>query len=67
MVSPKHIKIIDEQLQKFGSKVSDTCLDGEEHALANVLWLACGESTYGISLEKINSIRNANFQLDVKN
>jgi len=66
MVKPKDIIEINKQLSKLGSKVSEKFLDGEEHSLANILHLACGESSYGISIQDINSIQSANFRIDCK-
>ena len=65
MVSSAHIKVIDEQLKNFGSKVPDGVLkDEHEHALANVLYLACGKGAFGnISLNDIKSIGNQEFNL----
>ena len=63
MVEPEHIKEIDKQLKKLGSKVPEELLkDGGQHSLANVLQLACGGGTYGVSsLDSLNNIENAEF------
>jgi hypothetical protein len=64
MVEPEHIKEIDKQLKKLGSKVEEKCLDGEKHALARVLNLACGGGKYGLSsLNAINTIGNDEFSI----
>lgn len=62
-VSVEHINEIDQQLQQLGSKVSDGFMENGEHLLANVLSLACGDGTYGISIEQINSIKHAEFEI----
>jgi hypothetical protein len=64
MIKTKDIVEIHKQLQKLGSKVSDNCLDGKEHALANILHLACGGGTFGVSLNDINDIKNNNFSIE---
>ncbi len=65
MVLPEHIIEIDKQLRKLGSKVKVSCLDdGEKHVLANVLYLACGDGTFGISLDAINSIKHDEFTIN---
>jgi hypothetical protein len=64
MVEHKHIVEIDKQLKQFGSKVGDSFLDGDSHCLANVLNLAYGSGTYGITLDKINSIQTNEFKID---
>lgn len=65
MVSPEHIKEIDKQLKELGSKVEERFLDGEEHMLANVLNLACGGGTFGISsLDALNSIGDVTFSIE---
>ncbi len=64
MVKSDDITEINKQLQKLGSKVPNNCLDGQEHALANILYLACGGGTFGISLSDINNIQNNNFSID---
>lgn len=67
MVLPEHIKEIDKQLKKLGSKVEERFLDGEEHVLANVLNLACGSGTFGISsLDVLNSIGDVTFSIECK-
>lgn len=66
MVRADHILEIDKQLQQFGSKVQKRHLDGQDHALANVLSLACGEGKYGIVLDKINSIKHPEFEIAFK-
>ena len=65
MVSPAHIKVIADQLKKFGSKVPNEVLkDGQEHTLANVLRLECCKETFrNVSLKDINSIGNQEFNL----
>lgn len=63
MVCSKHITEINKQLAQLGSKVPKEFLDGNEHILANILNLACGGGTYGITLEKINSIKNNEFEI----
>lgn len=63
MIRAEHIKEIDKQLKKLGSKVDEKLLDGEAHILSNVLNLACSGGSYGLSLNKINSIGNNEFQL----
>ncbi|WP_157760828.1 hypothetical protein [Hydrogenovibrio halophilus] len=64
MVKPEHIRIIDEQLKDLGSKVQDSCLDGQEHSLANVLHLACGGGSFEVSsLETLNGIGNSHFSI----
>ncbi len=63
MISSKDIAEINKQLVKLESKVPKEFLDGNEHALANVLSLACGGGTYGITSEKINSIKNNEFEI----
>lgn len=65
MIIPKHIKEIDKQLRKLGSKVEESLVkDNESHILSNVLNLACSGGSYGLSLEQINSICNSEFKLD---
>lgn len=63
MVKAEHIIEIDKQLQQFDSKVKEKYLDGDTHALLNVLSLACGEGKYGIALDKINSIKHPEFEI----
>ena len=63
MVEHKHILEIDKQLKQYGSKVKESFLNGD-HCLANVLNLACGSGTYGITLDKINSIQTNEFKID---
>lgn len=67
MVKAEHIIEINKQLQQLGSKVQTRYLDGQDHALGNVLSTACGEGKYGITLDKINSIKHPEFEIDVKN
>lgn len=64
MVEVSHIVEINKQLKKLGSKVKDDLLDGEKHSLSNVLSLACGGGTYGITVDKINSIQSSQFQIN---
>ncbi len=65
MIHPDHIKVIDQQLQKYGSKVSDDFLNSDKaHALGNVLSLALGEGSYGVDLADINAIGNHEFSLN---
>lgn len=64
MVSAKHIKEIDKQLQQLGSKVSDRFMKNDKHILANVLSLACGDGTNGITIEQINSIKHPEFEIE---
>jgi len=65
LVNAKHIKEINRQLCKLGSKVEEKLVnDGNSHALLNVLSLACGGGSFGISLSKINSIENEEFKID---
>lgn len=64
MVHPDHIKVIDQQLQKYGSKVPEDFLDEKEHALPNVLRLALGEGSYKVDLVQINKIGNHEFSLN---
>ena len=63
MVEHKHILEIDKQLKQYGSKVKESFLNGD-HCLANVLNLACSAGTYGITLDKINSIQTNEFKID---
>ena len=65
MVEAKHILEIDKQLKKLGSKVDDKLVnDKQSHALSNVLNLACSGGSFGISLDKINSIQNDEFKIN---
>ena len=64
MVHPDHIKVIDQQLQKYGSKVPKDFLDRNEHALGNVLRLALGQGSYKVDLVQINKIGNHEFSLN---
>ena len=66
MVNAKDIIEIDMQLKKFGSKVPENYLDGKEHVLVNILHLACGGSSFVISLKDINSIGNNGFSIESK-
>ena len=65
MVLPAHIKVINQQLINFGSKVPEHLVDdNQEHVLANVLHLALGQGTFGnVSLNDIESIGNQEFNL----
>lgn len=64
MVKPEHIKEINKQLKKIGSKVPDNFLDDKEHILANILQLACGSGSFGVaSIEDINKIGTDEFGL----
>lgn len=65
MVPKKHVIEIDKQLQQFGSKVDKNLLEAESthHILANVLFLACGEGAYSISIDQINSIKHSEFEI----
>ncbi|WP_286719084.1 hypothetical protein [Thalassolituus sp. UBA2009] len=64
MVKPEHIREIDTQLKALDSKVQESCLDGQEHSLANVLYLACGGGSFGVSsLEQLNGIGNDHFSI----
>jgi len=62
MVEPEHIKEIDKQLKKLGSKVPEELLkDSTQHSLANVLQLACGGGKYKVeTLSEINKIKIPN-------
>lgn len=62
-VKAEHIKEINKLLEQLGSKVSDEFIGNGKHILANVLSLACGDGTYGISIEKINSIKHPEFEI----
>ena len=65
MIHPDHIKVINQQLQQYGSKVSDDFLKSDEaHALGNVLSLALGEGSYRVDLADINAIGNHEFSLN---
>lgn len=64
MVKKEHIKYIHEQLQKLNSKVPYELEKSEkDHALCNVLSLACGGGTFSVSLEEINNIKNEEFSI----
>lgn len=64
MVKSYHIEEIDNQLKNFGSKVPEIFLGGDEnHALSNLLQLALGNGTYGISLGNINKIMTIDFEI----
>ena len=63
MVKANDIIKINKQLQKLGSKVPDNCLDGKDHILANILHLACGGGTFGVSLNDINKIQDSSFSI----
>lgn len=64
MVTAEHIIEINKLLEQIGSKVSDRFMNDDKHILANVLSLACSDSTYGISVEKINSIKHPEFEIE---
>ena len=65
MVNPEHIQVINQQLQKHGSKVPEDFLKIDEaHALGNVLSLAIGEGCYKVDLAEINKIGNHEFSLN---
>ncbi len=64
MIHPDHIEVIDQKLQEHGSKVPEDFLDGQEHALVNVLRLALGKGSYKVDLVQINKIGNHEFSLN---
>jgi len=64
MVESRHIKEIDNQLRILGSKVDEKYLDGEDYALALVLYLACGKGSFGLSIEDINNIEGDDFKIE---
>ncbi len=63
MVKAKHIKEIDKQLKNFKSKVRENLLDGQEHCLKNILYLACHNTSYKVKIEDINSIYTNEFKI----
>lgn len=64
MVTAEHIIEINKLLEQIGSKVSDRFMNDDKHILANVLSLACGDGTYSISIEEINSIKHPEFEIE---
>lgn len=64
MVKANHIIEIDKQLKNFGSKVKRDYLNGEDHSLAIVLYLACGGGNFNISLDDINTIEHSEFKIE---
>lgn len=65
MVSSKHIREIEKQLKKLGSKVDEQFMDGKEHTLENVLFYALGTGTYGVTVDSINAIKTTDFEINL--
>jgi len=63
MVKKEHVKFIESELKKLGSKLADNITKEKEHSLADLLYLACGGGAFGISLADINSIGNNEFNI----
>ena len=57
MVSYKDIEIINQELAKVGSKVTNYCLDSKEHCLLNVMDLACSGGKFGLNNKKLEEIK----------
>ena len=64
MVKKEHVKFIESELTKLGSKVANNINLEKDHSLANLLSLACGGGKFGISLKDINSICNDEFKIE---
>ncbi|WP_419777760.1 hypothetical protein [Malaciobacter marinus] len=64
MVKKEHVKFIKSELKKLDSKLANNINSEKEHSLANLLSLACGGGTFGISLDDINSIGNDEFSIE---
>jgi hypothetical protein len=64
MVKPQHIKEIDKQLRIHNSKVDEQFIDNQEHALFNILYLACSQRNYGVKHDMIANIKTSEFSLE---
>lgn len=69
MVKKEHAKVIADKLGSLGSKVSEHIKEElkenkeDKYALANLLFLACGGSTYKLEIDQIKSINNDQFSI----
>lgn len=64
MVKKEHVKVIDSELRKRGSKIPEGMSLDEDRSLANLLSLACGGGAYALSVEEIVSIGNNEFSIN---
>ena len=63
MVKQEHVKIIEKELRKRGSKIPKAMSLAKDHSLANLLSLACG-GKYALKIEDIVSIGNSEFSIN---
>ncbi|MDD2225994.1 MAG: hypothetical protein PHD42_02630 [Dysgonamonadaceae bacterium] len=69
MVGKEHAKLIANKLSSLGSKVSERIMEdlkknnNKKYALANLLYFACGGSTYKLDIDQIKSINNDQFSI----
>ncbi len=66
MVKKEHVKIITRKLINLGSNVPEGLSTDEEHALANLLYLAAGDGTYKLTSDQINQIKSNKFSISWK-
>lgn len=66
MVKKEHVKVIANELITLGSKVANNIDLDSEHCLANILHLAVGKGTFGLSYEQINNIKSNEFSISWK-
>lgn len=64
MVKQEHVKIIEKELRKRGSKTPKAMSLAKDHSLANLLSLACGGGKYALKIEDIVSIGNSEFSIN---
>jgi hypothetical protein len=64
MVKKKHVKEIAKELRKRGSKTPKGISLAKDRSLANLLSLACGHGTYGLSIEDIVTIGSSEFSIN---
>lgn len=66
MVKKEHVKIISEELSNIGSRMPQDLDPEKDHCLKNILYLATGNGTYGLSTDQINQIGNDEFSIEWK-
>lgn len=65
MMKANHVIQIGQALEALGSKMPSTCYDGMGHSLSNILHLACGSGTYGLTKEQVMSLNFDDFELNL--
>jgi len=63
MVKKEHVKFIANKLTNLKSKIPEGIDKNEEHALANLLYLAYGGGKYGLEKDKIITISDGTFSI----